>query len=281
MMEARIGCAALLVAMLGCGKLDDGPGDIPSSPPPSPAQDGGAMPDAKPAAPTRRAFILVMNTLVDDLGASAHFSIDPKEPPLFVASGCSLFESRVTSDVSQNAGNIVIDAAKRGSMTLAFDPRQKEYGVGSLSGAGEAGALIRIQAAGGLAVPAFEGNVRLATVGTRVLEPAEGATLPRAGGADRPDFVIRWEDSGNETLEASLSVQGSHIECTFPAAAGQGIVPGALVEKAIARMDSSKCTGACGARLWLSFGNWQRVTAGDYDVHISSSSSDIRELRLE
>ena len=213
--------------------------------------------------------------------ANADFPFAAKPIPGASADPCRLtFSSAQAPDVSDSAGDIVVELPSMGKPTtakLTFDPKTKSYLPAELTASGQsarveiANAPIHVRAAGA-GVPAFDVTL-LSAFDTTLIEPAEGAALP----PDSGDLHVRWSDGGNEAVYATLLVDSAYLSCRFPPAAGQGTIPGALIAKAIASTDLSKCPSKCIFFQLVSL-RTSKVASGNYDILVTHALSSGRAL---
>ena len=213
-----------------------------------------------------------------------------------IARGCALrevprFGSTSTTPPSESAGNIFVEVAaadKPLTTTLAFDPSTRAYDTSLLEGTKRDGRVdlpggaIHIRASGGkasTAVPAFDTTVR-AAFALRLEEPAANAAISSTSG----DLVLRWTDAGNQALIVNLWFGDEDLVCQFEPADGKGIVPAALLQKALAAERARAPIGAPGpsqALLSIYGMNTSTVASGDFDVSLTRSVIDGRTLRIE
>ena len=281
----RLRLAFVLVALVGCGKIESTP-DEPSSEVPGPpgeakvpAPDPGA---AKPAAP-RYGGGISMSSGRGAFFASAGFPFDPLTGGK--GSNCTYSDGRAGGEAaSASAGDIVIAVPARDGLktsTVKFDTSMKSYETASLDAPGgrerlEApGASIHVRAKGD-AIPAFEANV-LAAYDTSLIDPPKDAVISATSG----DLVVRWTDAGNDIVFANLEVGYASVSCRFKASAKEGVIPAALVEKAIANAggDTASCVGC--VSLILQALRTTEITAGDFLILVSHGVGDLHQLKTE
>jgi hypothetical protein len=99
----------------------------------------------------------------------------------------------------------------------------------------------------------------------RIESPAGGLALP----SQAEDVAITWSASRNEVVFVTLLLGGAaQVLCRFPASARSGVLPGALVARALAEARVSSCGGDCNL-LQLTAIRSTTVRAGDYEILVS------------
>lgn len=165
-----------------------------------------------------------------------------------------------------SAGPIVVEGA---AVPIALGEPVDGVAVVTLQSAPYVGGeMLTVRAAGG-EVPAFEGTLRAPTAvqlsepkpqadGAFAMTPTADQTFRWSGGTAGTAVVIAFEsnDAGSPGLDAT---------CTFDAAAGAGVVPGAVLAK-LAALDKA-------VALSLSVVGESEVPAGDFKVTLTARTA--------
>jgi len=233
---------------------------------------------AAPAPPATMAPTLAGNiSLVGargQFGASAFFPVAPT-PTEPLGPGCVSRTSSGTASDGASAGDIVVDV-KGGarSLTLSYDAARGTYDDASFEGVVPAGSAIALHAAGSPSVPAFDATAATAAE-AHIDQPLDGAGLSR----DATDLEVAWTPMQEPLLVVSVQIANTTIVCRFEATTGHGVVPSALIRKAVRAAEGTSCAGAC-ASLSIFTGHTTKVTAGAYDILVTSGANVSRVLTL-
>jgi hypothetical protein len=212
---------------------------------------------------------------IGELDADAFFARTPG--PL----GMPIGTCRLTTDdpgsvaaaaASANAGNVVLDVAGAGSITLAYDASMQTYGLGTLQ-VDPKDTAIHVRAAGG-DVPPFDATV-LPADPVVLTSPHDALTLTPSSG----DVELTWTASGNHWVVAALDmVGGASVACRFDAGAQRAVIPAALVQQAVSRSLATAagmpCVGVCSTLRFMAF-RATEARAGDWTITVSHALTQL------
>lgn len=295
LLTSSVFCFAALASLAGCGQVESSPSEADEGPPPGAATTPPVV--APSPAATRYPGYVSLTSSPDRLDLSASFARRIAATPEPITPGCQRLERQLGPGAdeaeprSESAGKLSFEVAAKEnavSSTLAFDPAAGGYAHGSIDGPVRDGRVdlpggaIRIRASGGndaTSVPAFDVTVT-AAFALRLDEPAAGTKIS----ATSSDLVVRWKDGGNKGLLGFLWIGGEEIRCQLDPAAGQAIIPAALVRSAVEAERSrhpTSGTGSLAAAFSLYALNTTTVAAGDWDVAITRSAIIQTVLQVE
>lgn len=266
--------ASLLLScfLVACGGKERPSIDHADAVPPDAPGTAAPTPPA-PTAPTLAGNISLLS-VGGQFGASAFFALAPS-PTEPLGPGCTSRTSSGDASDSASAGDIVVDLERGArSLRLTYDDANHTYDDASLEGIVRAGSAITLHAAGTASVPAFDATAATAAE-AHLVQPLDGAALSR----DATDLEVAWTPMQEPLFVVSVQIVDTTISCRFDASTGHGVVPSTLIRKAVLAAEATSCTGAC-TSLSVFTGHTTKVTAGAYDVFVTSGANVSRVLTL-